>query len=251
MSDNKYLLFVDESGDHNLTKVDSTYPIFSLGGLCISESIYEKFNKQINEFKLKQYGSDSIILHSSELKRPKDSRSDPRNIFLLDQNQRTLFYKELDEKIIKDQNFAVVACFIHKQLHVDYYSQPADPYYFSFENIINRVLWHIGGGRVEIIAEKRSKELDDALYAEYERLKTTGSKFHSSERISSDTSLVCAAKSENINGLQIIDLILSCLTRHYLGKTQKMIGNDLSPSLIEEKYMRLSPTFFPRVRKQT
>lgn len=249
MSTNQYYLFVDESGDHNLSKVDPTYPIFSLGGLCISKSSYKSFNKVISDFKIKYYGSDDIILHSSELKRPKDFRSDARNVFLLDPAQREVFYKELDNEIIQFNNYAIVACFIHKQQHIDYYSQPADPYYFSFENIINRTLWHIGGGAVDIIAEKRGYNLDSALYAEYERLKTTGTKFHSKERITTSTSLTCAAKSENINGLQIIDLILSCLTRHHLGKTAKMVGNDITPSIIEEKYMGQTPTFFPRTRK--
>lgn len=249
MSSNRYYLFVDESGDHNLSKVDATYPIFSLGGLCISESDYIKFNEVVNNFKIKHYGSSDIILHSSELKRPKDSRSDPRNLFLLDPAKREVFYRELDNEIIMLQEYAIVACFIHKQLHVDYYSQPADPYYFSFENIINRTLWHIGDATVEIIAEKRGHELDSALHAEYERLKTTGTKFHSNERVTNRTSLNCAAKAENINGLQVIDLILSCLSRHYLGKTAKMVGNDITPSIVERKYMRQTPTFFPRKRK--
>ena len=249
MFNNKYLLFVDESGDHNLSKVDKTYPIFSLGGLCISETAYEKLNVVVNDFKIKYYGSTDVVLHSSELKRPKDSRSDPRNLFLLDPVQRAVFYKEIDNVIIQEQKYSIVACFIHKQLHVDYYSQPADPYYFSFENIINRTLWNIGDSSVKIIAEKRGKELDTSLYAEYERLKTTGTKFHSSQKVTTKTSLTCASKAENLNGLQIIDLMLSALSRHYLGKTAKMVGNDISPSLIEKKYMRQTPTFFPRKRK--
>lgn len=155
MSSNRYFLFIDESGDHNLTKVDPTYPIFSLGGLCISEDEYSKFSDAINEFKVCYYLADNIILQSSELKRPKDSRSDSRNEFLLDPLKREDFYSTFDNQIIKKFNFAIAACFIQKQLHVDYYSQPADPYYFSFENIINRTLWHIGDGTVEIIAEKK------------------------------------------------------------------------------------------------
>jgi hypothetical protein len=249
MFQERFLLFIDESGDHNLSKVDVNYPIFSLGGLCISETAYKKLSEIVDSLKIKYYGADDVILHSSELKRPKDRRSDPRNIFLLDPSKRADFYSELDKTIIESQDFSLAACFIHKQLHVDYYSQPADPYHFSFENIINRALWHIGDANIEIVAEKRGPELDAALYAEYERLRAVGTKFHSREKINSQTSLVCAGKSENINGLQIIDLILSALTRHHLGKTKKMVGNDLTPQRIEQKYMSQSPTFFPKVRK--
>lgn len=242
----KYYLFIDESGDHNLSKIDPTYPMFALGGLCISELAYEELNNEIDTIKEKYYGSVDIILHSSELKRPKDSRSDSRNMFLLDPEQRKVFYQEIDTTIVMAHEFSLAACFIHKQLHIDYYSQPADPYYFSFENLINRVLWYTKDATVEIVAECRGKELDNALLAEYERLKSTGARFHSGEDIERKTKLVCKPKSENINGLQIIDLALSSLTRHYLGKTEKMIGNDLSPFLLEEKYMFQSPTFFPR-----
>ncbi len=244
----RYFLFVDESGDHNLTKVDKSYPVFSLGGLCISEDEYMRLNKVVDEFKLKYYGATDIILHSSELKRPKDHRSDPRNMFLLNPKNREIFYQELDDTIIQGINFTLVGCFIHKQLHIDYYTQPTDPYYFSFENIVNRTLWHIGDNALEIIAEKRGKELDTALHAEYELLRATGTRFHSSEVIKARTSLTCTAKSENVNGLQIIDLILSSLTRHYLGKTEKMKGNDISPLILEKKYMQQTPTFFPKRR---
>lgn len=248
MSSNHYYLFVDESEDHNLAKVDQTYPIFSLGGLCISEQEYKKLNAAVNEFKIQFFLAENIILHSSEMKRPKDSRSDPRYMFLLEPERRQDFYYTLDNEIIKKFNFAIVACFIHKQLHVDYYTQPSDPYYFSFENIMNRTLWHIGEGTVEIIAEKRGSELDGALYAEYERIKTTGVRFHSSDSVKSKTSLTCKAKSDNINGLQLIDLALSSLSRHYLGKTEKMKGNDISPTVLEQKFMFQSPTFFPKRR---
>ncbi|KJV92878.1 DUF3800 domain-containing protein [Rickettsia bellii] len=32
-----HILFIDESGDHNLTKIDPSYPIFVLGGVIIEK----------------------------------------------------------------------------------------------------------------------------------------------------------------------------------------------------------------------
>ncbi|KXJ97867.1 MAG: hypothetical protein UZ19_OD1000931 [Parcubacteria bacterium OLB19] len=109
----KYYLFIDESGDHNLSKIDPTYPIFALGGLCISELTYEKLNNEVDKIKEKYYGSTAIILHSSELKRPKDSRSDPRNIFLLDPEQRKIFIRKSILLLLRLMNFhLLLALFI-------------------------------------------------------------------------------------------------------------------------------------------
>ncbi|MGI8642877.1 MAG: DUF3800 domain-containing protein, partial [Thermomicrobiales bacterium] len=34
------LLFLDESGDHSLEKIDEDYPIFVLGGVVVDRSYY-------------------------------------------------------------------------------------------------------------------------------------------------------------------------------------------------------------------
>jgi hypothetical protein len=33
------LIFIDETGDHDLIKVDKPYPVFGLGALLISEEV--------------------------------------------------------------------------------------------------------------------------------------------------------------------------------------------------------------------
>ena len=46
------VLFLDESGDHNLAKIDSSYPLFVLGGVIV-EKDYAKSElpKEFSEFK--------------------------------------------------------------------------------------------------------------------------------------------------------------------------------------------------------
>lgn len=63
-------LFLDESGDHDLIKVDPEYPIFVLAG-CIMDSQYEEktLTAALNKFKKDFFGNDKIILHLAEYTR--------------------------------------------------------------------------------------------------------------------------------------------------------------------------------------
>ena len=74
----KYIIYVDESGDHSLRSIDENYPIFVLA-FCIfdkmhySEAIVPAFEK----FKFKYFGHDQIVLHGNEIRKEKG----PFNIF--------------------------------------------------------------------------------------------------------------------------------------------------------------------------
>ena len=242
------LVYIDETGDHNLVKIDPQYPIFGLGALLISETEYIKMDEAINSIKRKFFNDDkTFILHSSELKRPLNQKSDKRNICMLDSKKRESFYKVFDERILKDIDFKIVSCFIRKQLMVSKYSYPVDPYHFSFENLLNRIIKY-GNGFNNIYAEKRGPELDNELLTEYEKLSKTGIHLYSADTVVTKTSFKLINKKENINGLQVIDLILSCIARMIYGKKRKMINNDLSPDLIMKK-IACPITIFPKKNK--
>ncbi len=241
------LAFIDETGDHNLTVIDTQYPIFGLGVLLISENEYLKMDAEVNSLKKKFFADDgTFILHSSELKRPVDKRSDERNLCMLKPETRTLFYNEFDERIIKSLDFKIVTCFILKKRMVDRYVYPVDPYYLSYENLLNRIIRH-GGQMNTMYVEKRGPELDTELLSEHERLTKTGIHSFSAESVSTKTSLNLVSKNKNMNGLQVIDLVLSSLTRAGLGKKDKMIGNDLNPEFLKIKYA-CPATVFPKKR---
>ncbi len=239
------LIYIDETGDHNLNKIDPQYPIFGLGALVISEENYVEMDSAIHLIKEKFFKDDgTFILHSSELKRPLHSKSDPRNRVMLDEKTRKAFYKELDEKVISAFDFKIIACFIKKHSMADKYKYPVDPYYFSFENLLNRVIRYGDDSNV-MFAEKRGLELDTELISEYERLSKVGIHSFSADIVTSKTSLKLIHKKANVNGLQLIDLILSCLIRSRQGKRDKMKGNDLLPEFIEKK-LACAVTVFPK-----
>ena len=243
------LVFIDETGDHDLQKIDPQYPLFALGALIVSEEEYLKMNDSVNALK-REYFADTdgtFVLHSSELKRPFDRRSDPRNQPMLDVTTRRAFYAAFDTRVIEAHDFSVVACFIRKPEMARSYAYPADPYYFAFENLLNRILRH--GGEMNVLyAEKRGEQLNTELLAEYEQLSTVGIRFYTADTVRSRTTLKLIEKRENMNGLQVIDLTLASLARSALGKEHKMMGNDVSPALIKTKYA-CAPTFFPSTKK--
>ncbi len=242
------LVFIDETGDHNLEKIDDQYPLFGLGALLISEEEYLKMDTAIRLMKEEFFLDDgTFILHSSELKRPVHKRSDTRNVIMGNPETRRAFYEAFDERIVSAFKYKIIACFIRKQRMADSYITPENPYYFSFENLLNRIITH-GGETNAILAEKRGPELNAELHSEYERLSKLGIHFHSADTVVARTTFKMVDKKENVNGLQVIDLFLACLAKHYLGKTQKMIGNDLTPKLLEGKYA-CPPTLFPYRRK--
>lgn len=244
------LVYVDETGDHNLTQIDTQYPIFGLGALIISENEYIKMDNELKDIKKKYFNDDgTFILHCNELKRPKDKRSDERNIVMLNPEIRASFYKEIDERIIRSIDFKIITCFILKKRMVERYVYPTDPYYFSYENLLNRIIKY-GDSMNTIYAEKRGSLLDIQLASEHERLTKVGIHSFSADTVSTKTSLKLVKKSTNINGLQVIDLILSCLARTGLGKKDKMVGNDLTPDLVNSKYA-CPITVFPKRRPQT
>jgi hypothetical protein len=165
---------------------------------------------------------------------------------MLNPTTRAAFYHKFDERIIKAISFKILACFIIKKRMVGRYMYPADPYHFSFENLLNRIIRY-GNGFNVIYTEKRGPELDTKLMSEYERLSKVGIHSFSAENVSAKTTLKLIDKKENLNGLQAIDLILSCLARKGAGKAGKMINNDLSPKWIEAK-LACPPTIFPTKR---
>lgn len=243
------LIFIDETGDHDLLNIDKQYPLFALGALVISEEAYLQMNEIVNAIKSEFFadGDGTFILHSSELKRPFNKRSDPRNKPMSDADIRKQFYAAVDQRVIEALDFKVIACFIRKPAMAKTYAYPADPYFFSFENLLNRILRH--GSEMNVLyAEKRGEQLNTELLAEYERLSKVGIRFYDADTVTARSTLKLVDKKGNMNGLQVIDLMLASLARSALGKEQKMSGNDVSPDLVKQKYA-CTPTVFPARKK--
>jgi len=84
-------LYLDESGDHNLIKIDKQYPVFVLGGVIIDEDYLPILNIRVDNFKEKLFGTKDIILHTADISRNKNGFEK-----LKDTDFRNNFFEELN-----------------------------------------------------------------------------------------------------------------------------------------------------------
>lgn len=213
------ILFLDESGDHSLDKIDPEYPLFVLGGVVIEEEYLEDLTNQVQQFKQELFDRDNLILHTADIVRV-------RNGFekLTDYDFRQKFFHRLNELMQKLQ-YSVIACAIRKEDHLAKYGLAAlDPYLLSLNVLVERFCFEIGeqfdGG--QIIAEKRNPTLDNELELAWLNLKISGTKFLQAIEIKNRiTQLVLRDKKQNLAGLQLADLVVSPIGRFLLGKPAK------------------------------
>ncbi|MEK6563671.1 MAG: DUF3800 domain-containing protein [Candidatus Omnitrophota bacterium] len=222
------VLFLDESGDHDLIMIDPEYPIFVLAG-CIIDFQYEEkvLTATLNKFKEDFFGNKEIVLHLAEYTR--DGKGYEK---LRDKDLRGEFYAGLN-KIIKDAEFDLVACIIDKNEHIKHYKNAIDPYLLSLEVIVERFVMFLKEKKAKgvIIAESRGQQLDNQLSLAFLDLKISGTRFLRPIDIAeSITDFRIRKKDENIPGLQLVDSVITPIGRRYLNKRNFYIAYDVIKS---------------------
>jgi hypothetical protein len=110
------ILFLDESGDHNLTAIDPQHPIFVLGGIIARrEYALGEMTSKLNAFKLDLFGTTDIHLHTADFTRQKNGfeRMKEREFC-------ARFYEKLNQ-LISELDINIAACAIKKQQHMEKY----------------------------------------------------------------------------------------------------------------------------------
>lgn len=211
------VMYLDESGDHSLDKIDPNYPVFVLGGVIIDRAhVRTVVAPRIAELKSAFFLDEDTVLHTADIIRAKNGFE-----ILKDEEVRERFYAELN-KMMRELEYKVVACAIKKDGHVaQYRASAADPYMYSLHILVERLCKELGdvpdGGY--ICAEKRGLELDRELERAWSRLKRSGTTYVSAavidERI---IDLGTKEKSLDIAGLELADLVVSPIGRYVMGK---------------------------------
>ena len=214
------VLFLDESGDHDLANINPDYPVFVIGGIIVDRTYARTvMEPRVREFKREWFGSENIVLHSADIARAKNGFERLR----VDRSFREAFLGALSA-LMRELDYEVVACVIHKDRHVAKYGARAlDPYDFGLEIVVERFCFEIGdnidGGL--IVAEKRRHDLDHGLDVAWERLRIRGTyQLNRHRRGQIDERIIglnLKAKSVNIAGLQLADLVISPIGRHAMG----------------------------------
>jgi hypothetical protein len=224
-------LFLDESGDHSLHKVDPQFPVFTLAGCAFDDSYYEaRVVPEIVVLKHRLFGRSDIVLHTADITR---NRNGFESLKMAEVREE--FYRSLNE-FLRALDFVVVAVSIRKNEHIRRRAEPADPYHLSLEVILERFYYLLqernDHGRV--IAESRNRLFDNDLRQEFDRLMSTKRSYVRAARLRSRIEgLEFRHKRENLAGLQIADLVATPVSRFVIGRRTH---EDFS--IIEQKFRR-------------
>jgi len=199
-----FVLFMDESGDHNLCNIDPNMPVFCLAGCGFESSYYQSVVRpRVDAFKIRFWGTTDVILHSSEIRKHRGAFS-----FLGDRPRRQAFYQACNG-LIQGLEFTILAIAILKRPLINTYGAWArHPYHLSLDFILERYSMLIRrrglSNRGYVLAESRGKTEDKLLKEQYRRLCRVGTEYQS---LSNLTGFWMRKKEANIAGLQIADLV--------------------------------------------
>lgn len=198
-----YIIYVDESGDHNLKSIDPNYPIFALA-FCIFEikGYIENVVPKIQKLKFDWFGHDAIILHEREIK-----KGYPPFDRLGAKTGHEAFLKQLSD-VLDSADFTVVSAVIHKEKHKNRYSDPADPYKLALMFCLERTCRYLNSKNqqektTQIVFEKRGRKEDLDLELEFRRI-CDGASY---EGKIDCLEMLFADKKINSTGLQLADLV--------------------------------------------
>jgi hypothetical protein len=171
------ILYLDESGDHSLSVIDSQYPVFVLGGVIVDAGYAEAdMDAAVRRLKIEVFARSDITLHTGDIIRQRGPFAS-----LIDPGRRRLFHDRLNA-LLQQLDYTVVACAIRKDAHLAAYGAAAlDPYALSLNVLVERFCFALADtGETQpgvVIAECRDRTLDSALMASWHHLRERGTAY--------------------------------------------------------------------------
>ena len=211
-----YLVFVDESGDHNLTRIDPQFPVFVLLFAIFRKADYlNRVCRDLQQFKFDFWGHDEVVLHEHEIRKPHGNF-----LFLLQRPLRERFLAHLSAQM-EALPITVVATVIDKPAYAQRYHDPVNPYEYALETGLERVFRHLAelgetNATTAIVVEKRGRREDAELELAFRRVCDGGNALHQPFPFH----LVMVPKAANSAGLQLTDLMARPVALHHLRPTQ-------------------------------
>ncbi len=225
-----HLIFVDESGDHGLVKLDPSYPVFVLAFCLVRKDDYVKqIVPDLLQLKLDYWGHTEVILHEHELRKP-----NKQSAFLFDATIRAAFFSRLDQ-IMTAAPFTLVASVIKKPEYAAQYHNPVNPYELALEFGLERLASELAdrgdsSAATHVIVETRGKREDEQLELAFRRIRDAGN--YRGGKLPFE--LIMIPKSSNSTGLQFADLMARPIGLHVMRPTQP----NRAYSILETKFRR-------------
>ncbi|QQS16637.1 MAG: DUF3800 domain-containing protein [Neisseriales bacterium] len=165
---NKYLVFVDESGDHHLCPHNQEFPLFVLVFCIIERAHYANFiTPKFLELKLKYFQDPHIVFHEREI-----HKAVGQFTFLSETSLREGFFDDLND-FMQRAKYKIIACIIDKKNLQSHYNSPVNPYEFSTKFCLERLQLFLKNTKEDreltIVFETRGKKEDDELELSFRR----------------------------------------------------------------------------------
>ena len=222
----EYIAFLDECGDHSLTKIDRDFPVFVLSLVLVKRSEYVKtILPRINALKLRYWDHEGVNLHSRDIR-----KADGPFRILQNSDHRRQFMDEISE-LMKSLPYELFVVGIRKDRLCQQYVHAAHPYDLAFTFMMERVVYCMeqrGQTCLPLIAEARGKNEDNELKAVFYDLTSHGTRYIGKERFQAITfPLQFHDKRKNITGIQLADLCAYPSARHMLKPNQANQAYDI------------------------
>lgn len=202
MDFSEYVIYVDESGDHNLVQTNPAYPIFSLAFCIFHKSDYVgSVVPSLQDLKFRWFGHDAFVLHEREVrKREKPFEG------LTPKSKHDAFMVEIGD-LVAATPMTVIAAVIHKEHLKAKYALPANPYALALQFCIERTAHFLRAMQQQdklthIIVECRGAQEDRDLELEFRRICDGKNMVGQIDCLD----ILFVDKKANSTGLQIADL---------------------------------------------
>lgn len=211
-----YIIYVDESGDHGLIKIDPSYPVFVLAFCIFEKNAYvETVVPAVQGLKLKWWGHDAAILHTIDIKRKKGDFS-----FLMQQHLHDEFMRDLNQ-IMEQLPFTIVAAIINKSKLKAKYSSPSNPYDIALTFCMERTYAYLSDRgqherKTTVLVEERGNKEDRDLELAFRRICDGANKWGPLPFLAPRF----LSKKANSSGLQIADLVATPIGRNVIDPTR-------------------------------
>lgn len=209
--ENRYRLYLDESGDHVFRETQElSHRFLALLGCWFGNPDYLRFHQALEALKynhLPHHPDEPVILHREDM-------VNARHAFkvLRDEEKRRAFNADLLQ-VIEQAQFKIVVVVIDKQaLRSDYGEAAAHPYHLGLGFLLQRYVGYLNHiNRVgDVMAEARGGKEDRLLAESYTRIYERGAwmvRASAFQAALSSRQLKLKDKRTNIAGLQLADIL--------------------------------------------
>ncbi len=246
--EDRYRLYLDESGDHVFREItEPAHRFLCLLGCWFCNPDYLRFHEALEDFKahhLPHHPDDPVILHREDIVNARKAFKSLR-----DETKRNQFDAEL-LRVIGEAEFRVVAVVIDKAaLRAAHGDAAAHPYHLGLGFVLQRYAGYLNHiNRVgDVMAEARGGKEDQLLAESYNRVYSRGvwgvTSAHSFQSALTSHELKLKQKRANISGLQLADL-LGHPVKQWILQRHKLLDQELAPfgqrllQVVEPKFNR-------------